>query len=385
MSIIRAGIRFLAICAVAALGTVSQAQQNEILIGHISSTTNPASADNARDLSAGYKLYFDHVNASGGVNGRRLRLVHRDDNLNAGRMVEVTRELIADPTIIALAGFLNTPGLTEIAKQDLLGKSGIAMVSPLQGNRDIVGAENFFPFRSGYPDEIRALIEEAKATHKKRLAVVYMNIAFGPGLGKLADQLTREFGLTSAGLIGYEVTPEKSEASIRDVVAKVAEARPDGVLLVAAGRGAFEFVKQFRATPAGVAQVYAMSVMQSSDLIKLAGLDAARGVIISQAIPYPFSGTLPIAREFLQLLKARPQAEQTINFMTFEGFVGAKIVVEALRRAGPNPTRKRVIDVLRGMGELDLGGVTVEYSANARHGWRGVDMTIIGSSGRLYR
>lgn len=385
MRIHRAAGYLLVTWAIALLATTARTQQNEILIGHVSSTSNAASADNARDLSNGYTLYFDHVNASGGVYGRRLRLVHRDDNLNAARMVEVTRELIADQSIVALAGFLNTPGLTEIARQDLLGKAGIAMISPLQGNRDIVSAENFFPFRSGYPDEIRALVEEAKATHKSRLAIVYMNVAFGPGLSKVADQLVREFGLTASPVMGFEVAADKTEASIREAVAKVAEVRPDGVLLVAAGRGAFEFVKQLRATPAGATQIYGMSVLQSNDLIKFAGLDAARGVILAQAIPFPFSGTLPLTREFTQVLKARGKQDQPANFMLFEGFVGAKIVVEALRRAGPNPTRKRVVDTLRAIGEFDLGGVTVDYNANARHGWRGVDMTIIGSNGRLYR
>lgn len=381
----RGAMRFFVSCTFVLLAAAAYAQQNEVLVGHISSTANATSSDNARDLSFGYRLYFDQVNASGGVNGRRVRLVHRDDNLDAARMVEVTREMIADQSIVMLAGFLNTPGLTQIARQEILGKAGIAMVAPFQGNRDIIAAENMFPFRSGYTDEIRALVEEAKATHKRRLAIVYMNVAFGPGLAKFAETAVRDFGLTTATVIGYEPAPDKAEASIREAVRTVVDSRPDGVLLVAAGRGAFEFVKGFRATPIGLAPVYALSVIQANDLIKVAGLDAARGVILSQAVPYPFSGTLPVTREFLQLVKARPKEEQNVNFATFEGFVGAKIVVEALRRAGPNPTRKRVVEVLRTMGELDLGGVTVDYSANARHGWRGVDMTIIGSNGRLYR
>jgi ABC-type branched-subunit amino acid transport system substrate-binding protein len=71
--------------------------------------------------------------------------------------------------------------------------------------------------------------------------------------------------------------------------------------------------------------------------------------------------------------------------MTLEGYAGAKIAVEGLKRAGPNPTRKRMIDALKSMGEFDLGGVSVSYGPKGRLGWRGVDLTIIGSKGRLVR
>ncbi|MFN0302117.1 MAG: ABC transporter substrate-binding protein [Burkholderiales bacterium] len=385
MSLPRTKVLLLACGAFVLVAMGAHAQQNEIHVGHISSTTNPASNDNARNLSFGYQLYFDFINANGGLNGRKLRLVHRDDNLNAGRMVEITRELIADPGIIALVGFLNTAGLTEIARQDILGKSGIAMISPLQGNREIVSAENMFPFRSGYEVELRALIEEAKTTHKQRLAIVFMNIAFGPSQARYAEQVAKEFGLGIATYLGYEVAPDKSEASIREAIVEVEKSRADAVLLVAAGRGAFDFIKGLRATPVATIQIYGMSVLQANDLIKFSGLEAAKGVIISQAVPYPFSGVLPVTREFLRLMQARAQTDQAINFQTFEGFLGAKITVEALRRAGPVPTRRKVIDAPKGMGEFDLGGVSVEYTPTVRNGWRGVDMTIIGSGGRLFK
>ena len=100
-------------------------------------------------------------------------------------------------------------------------------------------------------------------------------------------------------------------------------------------------------------------------------------------MPYPYSGMLPITREYLKLMKQYAPEDQAINFMGFEGFIGAKIAVEALRRAGPNPTRKRVVDALKSMGELDLGGIAVNYGPKERLGWRGVDLTIIGSGGKL--
>jgi len=286
--------------------------------------------------------------------------------------------------VIALVGFLNTAGLTEVTRLNLPGKNGIALIAPLQGNKNIVGAENVFPFRSGYTEEIQALVTESKTTQKPRVAIVYMNAAFGPTTAKFAAQAAQDAGLEVLAAVGYETSPDKQQQSLQQVIKHVAQTEPDAVILVAAGRGAFEFVKGIRETSANLAQIYAMSVMQTNDLVKLAGLDAARGVVLAQAVPYPYSGTLPLTREYLRMMKQYAPGEP-VNFMTLEGYAGAKIAVEALKRAGPNPTRKKVIDALKSMGEFDLGGVSVNYSSKARVGWRGVDLTIIGSTGKLVR
>jgi len=76
---------------------------------------------------------------------------------------------------------------------------------------------------------------------------------------------------------------------------------------------------------------------------------------------------------------------EPLSFSTLEGFVAAKITVEALKRAGPKPTREKVLKALTNMGELDLGGVYVHYSPKARNGWGGVDLTVIGAGGKLLR
>ena len=68
-----------------------------------------------------------------------------------------------------------------------------------------------------------------------------------------------------------------------------------------------------------------------------------------------------------------------------EGFIAGKITVEALKRAGPKPTREKVLKALNTMGELDLGGVYVNYTPKARNGWESVDLTVIGPNGKLMR
>jgi len=117
--------------------------------------------------------------------------------------------------------------------------------------------------------------------------------------------------------------------------------------------------------------------------VKVAGLDNARGVVISQAIPYPRNKRLGVVREYHRLMK-QFAADKPISFYSLEGFMGAKIVVEALRRAGPNPTRGRIIAALNTMSDYDLGDFYVSYTPAARAGSKLVELTIIGADGTLH-
>jgi ABC-type branched-subunit amino acid transport system substrate-binding protein len=366
------------------LGAQVQAQAQELVLAQVASQTNLSSATNAKGMAVGIKAYFDAVNAAGGVNGRQLKLVTKDDDLNAGKMVAITKELIADKDVLALVGFLNSGGLTELAKANVPGEAGIAMIAPLQGNKNIVGADNFFPFRSGYTDEVTALVNEAKNTQKKRVAIFYYNTAFGPPMSQFAQTTAKNAGLDVVANVGVDVTPEKFEANMKAATLEVAKTNPEAVFIVAAGRFANEFVKLFRDTPAGNAQLYTMSVVLAEDVVKAAGAQKARGMVIAQATPFPFSPTLPLVSEYQRLMKQYAPGE-AVSFSSLEGFIGAKITVEALKRAGPNPTRDKIVKALNNFGEWNLGGVYVNYGPKGRSGWGSVDLTIVGSNGSLMR
>jgi ABC-type branched-subunit amino acid transport system substrate-binding protein len=164
----------------------------------------------------------------------------------------------------------------------------------------------------------------------------------------------------------------------------VVKESPDAVILLLGGRPAPELIKQIRNSPAEYAQLYVMSVVPPADLIKAAGEAKARGIVFAQAVPFPFSATLPLVNEYQRLMKQYAPNE-ALSFSTLEGFVTGKITVEALKRAGPKPTREKVLKALVNLGEFDLGGVYVNYSPKARNGWGMVDLIVIGPNGKLLR
>lgn len=357
----------------------------DILIGQVSSQTSQVTAANAKALYAGINVYFEYINSRGGVDGRHVKLVNKDDELKTDKMIALTNEFIADRNVLALAGYQNTGGIAEVSKQDIPGKAGIAMIAPFQGDRSIVGAANFFPFRSGYPDEVIALVREAVSTQKRRMVVVYQNVTYGPAMMKLIQDIAKKEGLNVVAYVTLDATaPDKLDAITRDALAAVLKESPDSIVFLGGGRHTLEFLRKFKDSPDASAQIYLMSIVPPADLLKILGEAKARGIVISQAVPYPYSATLPLVGEYQRLMKQYAPNEP-LSFSSLEGFVVGKITVAALKRAGPKVTREKVLKAISNMGELDLGGVYVNYTSKARNGWGGVDLTVIGANGKLLR
>ena len=373
-----------AAAVVIALVAAALAHAQDLLIGQVSSQTSPVTATNAKGLYAGFNVYLEHINSQGGVNGRKVSLVNKDDGVQAPKMIELTKEFAADKNVVALAAYQNTGGMAALAKENTVAELGFAMIAPFQGDKAIVGAPNWYPFRSGYPDEVAAMVKEAAFQQKKRVAIVYQSATFGPTIAKLAKELAVKHNVNIVLEVMVESAQnDKIDDSVKAAGAAIANANPDAILLLMGGRTAPLTVKTIRESPAQDAQIYAMSILPAQEAFKAAG-EKARGIVITQAVPFPFSATVPVVSQYQKLMKQYAPNE-ALSFTTLEGFIAAKITVEAIKRAGPNPTRDKVLKALNNMGQLDLGGIYVDYSPKGREGWGGVDLTIIGPNGKLLR
>jgi branched-chain amino acid transport system substrate-binding protein len=367
----------------AMLLSTAVARAQDIVLAQVASQTNASAATNSRGMLLGMKAMFDQVNAGGGIHGRKLSVLNKDDDLNPARMVDITtKELLPDPKVLALIGFVNTGGLTALAKDDVFGKHGIAMIAPLQGDQQVISAANVFPFRTGYADEVKAIVRHAQTMGHKRLAVVAYRIAFGPAMAQVAEQAARAQGM-DVKVTMVDGAPDKIEANMAAAAKDAAAHEPGAVLMVCAGKYATEFAKAIKTTPARNAQLYGMSVVLAENLVNALG-PQSRGIVLAQAVPFPFAQGIPLVYEYQRAMKAAlPQ--ESYSFASLEGFAAAKIAVEALRRAGPNPTRERIAQALNDSGEINLGGAHVKYAKAQRLGWRNVDLTLIGVDGKLVR
>lgn len=362
------------------LAAALPARAAEVVVGQVAPLSGVL-ASTGQQMVLGGKIYFDWVNAQGGVHGATLRQEVVDDGYKVPDTVRLTRELLARPDVVALYGFAGTANITQLLADGVLEQGGAALVAPYTGGESLRSPFNpwIFHVRAGYADEAEHMVQQLTTLGMDRVAVMYQDDGFGKaGLAGVEAALAKR-KLKLVASAGYERNTDQVEAAAQAIKAADAQA----VIMIAINKPAAAFIKRYRELGGG-AQLYNISVVDPTELVKLAGLKNAHGLGISQVVPYPYRPLLPVVREYQQLLKQyAPEAE--VNYTSFEQFLGAKVLVEALRRAGPAPTRAKVVRALESLRSFDLGGITVGYSPTNRVGSRYVEVTVIGANGRLMK
>ena len=372
------GIRALLALALGLQGAAAQAA--DIVIGQVAPLSGVL-ASTGQQMVLGGKIYFDHVNAQGGINGQKIKVLVADDGYKVDDTVRLTREMLARPEVVALYGFAGTANVGKLLTDGVLDDGGAALVAPYTGGEPLRSPFNnwIFHVRAGYADEAEHMVQQLHTLGMNRVAVMYQDDGFGKaGLVGVEAALAKR-GLKLAVAAGYERNTDKIDEAVR----KIKEADPQAIIMISINKPTAAFIKRYRESGGG-AQLYNISVVDPAELVKLAGLKNAHGLGISQVVPSPYMPNLPVIREYQAMLKKYAPAE-LVNYTSFEQFLGAKVLVEALRRAGTNPSRAKVLKALEGMGSYDLGGVTVNYSAANRVGSRYVEVTVIGSTGKLLK
>jgi len=338
-------------------------------------------ASTGQQMVLGGKIYFDWVNAHGGVHGAQIKHTVLDDGYKVDETVRLTQEALLNPEVVALFGFAGTANVSKLLTDGILDVGGAPLVAPYTGGEALRTPFNpyIFHVRAGYLDETEHMVHQVATLGMKRIAVMYQNDAFGKaGLaGVEAAVAKRKMSLVVAA------SYERNTDQVQDAVQKIKVADPQAIIMISVNRSTAAFAKQYRAAGGG-GQLYNISVVDPAELVKLAGLKAVHGLGITQVVPYPFGANKPVVREY-QTLMQKYGGGQPYSYTSFEEFLGAKVLVEGLRRAGPQPTRAKLVKALEGMDNFDLGGTRVNYSTTNRIGSRFVEVTVIGVTGKLLR
>ena len=338
-------------------------------------------ASTGRQMVLGGKIYFSHINDKGGINGQKINVLVADDGYKVDETVRLTKEMLAKPEVVALFGFAGTANIGKLLTEKVLDEGGAALVAPYSGGEPLRSPFNswIFHVRAGYADEAEHMVQQLTTLGMNRIAVMYQDDGFGKaGLAGVEAAMTKR-KLKLITTAGYERNTDKVEAAVKAIKA----ADPQAIIMISVNKPTAAFAKQYRESGGG-AQMLNISVVDPAEIVKLAGLKNAHGLGISQVVPYPFMANLPVIREYQELLK-KYAPNEAINYTSFEEFLGAKVLVEALRRAGANPTRAKVVKALEGMGSFDLGGIKMGFSPESRVGSHYVEVTVIGSTGKLLK
>ena len=347
----------------------------EIVIGQVAALTGPAAELGLR-LRAGMQAYFNALNAQGGVNGRRIKLISRDDGYEPDRTVVAAKALIGTDRVFALAGSVGTPtGLALLPILDEAKVPIVGMFTGAQGLREPLN-RNVFHVRATYNDETELIVAHLHDTlGLKKIAVFYQDDAYGKaGLAGVERALAkRQLKPVSLG------TVERNTVAIDKALQTILPAAPDAIVQISAYKASAALIKAARDKryPGQFANVSFVGSKALADELAKAG----RGVVVSQVVPSPFHARSAVVADYQQHMTQAGDKE--FDFTSLEGYISARVLVEGLRRAGPNLTRDGLITALETMQHYNMGGYTVDFSPTDHQGGSLTNLTVIGGDGRF--
>jgi len=374
MKSIRSLTTHLLISTLFAAGLVPGAAQADITIGQTAGHSG-AVASSVKETTQGAKLYFDIVNAAGGINGQRLTLVSLDDKFDP-KLAAANAKTLIDQGVIALFLTRGTPHTQAI--MPLLAEHKIPLVAPSTGAMVLHKPVNpwLFNVRATYQREAERAIEHLSLIGIERIALVQVEDTFGDDAvqGALAG-----LAKTNKAAVAHEKY-DRAKPDFATILPRVMAKQPQAVLFLGSGSAVVQGMKAVRAT-GSTAQLVTLSNNASAGFIKDLD-DVGRGVIVSQVFPYERSLAKPIIKEAME---AAQHAGVELTPTAVEGFVAAKVLVEGLKKAGKQPTRQGLRAALESLNHLDLGGIEMGYSATDHTGLDYVDLAIVDQNGKFRR
>lgn len=298
--------------------------EGHIILGQSAAFSGPA-AQLGIQFYQGAKVYFDQVNAQGGVGRRLIEIRKLDDGYEPDRCVENTRTLIGDD-VFALFGYIGTP--TSLAALPLATKAKIPFIAPFTGAMGLREPFNRYAFhvRASYNDETALIVRQLTHLGLKKIAVFYQNDSYGKaGLDGATLALAAQ-GLQPVA----KATVERNSVDVDAAVKTIVAAAPDAVIQVSAYKSCAAFIRAARKAGYG-GTFYNVSFVGTQALADELGKDGA-GVVVTLVVPSPYNAARPLAREFVEAVK-KAGGEARANFSSMEGYLAAKVLVEGLRRA----------------------------------------------------
>lgn len=339
--------------------------ESEVRLGMVNAQSGPA-AGLGSGMLAGVQAYLQRINAAGGVHGRQIKLVVRDDGYEPVRSAEQTRELLAQENIFALIGYVGTP--TSRAVMPIALQAQVPYLFPFTGAQVLRSPVHRWVFnvRASYFDETEEMVERMSQDLKiTQVALLMQDDSFGEAVKSGLVGALAKRGLQLRG----EARFARNSLQLAGAVAALKAQDPPAIFFVGTYRQLAEAIREARRQGMR-ARFFTVSFVGTDSLIAEAG-QVADGVHITQVVPSPQDPALAVVRDYRADMAGKP-----LGYTSLEGYLGARVFVEALREAGPRPTRAALVGALEFL-RRDLGGFHVEFSPDDHQGSDAVFLTRI--------
>jgi len=349
-------------------GSLAQAQdgvsKSTITLGQSVALTGPSSTLGL-PFAQGARLYFDRLNAAGGVNGRKVELISIDDAGNPEQTAANTKKLLGQG-VLSLFGYYGSPQVTAV--NAMLKDADVVLFGSMAGADELRGSlyPNVYSIRPGYSEEAAVITKHAETLGMKKLAILHAKDA-----ESMAALDSAERTMTSLGANLVLKTPI-------DGVEKAVAAKPQSVLIISEPKGAAAAIRDLR-TKGYKGPIYGFSNTGESLLAEQLGA-AGAGVVLMRVTPRSDNAKSTLVRELLADSAAAKLGKPNVYML--EGYIAAWAYSEALRKAGNQPTRARLRKALDGLQEMNLGGFRVHFDGD-RVGSKLVELSLIDGTGRV--
>ena len=348
-----------------------------ILFGQSAAFSGPAQ-ELGRNMRLGIEAAFHEANERGGVHGRRLELVSRDDAYEPEAAIANTTNLIEEDQVFALIGEVGTP--TSRSATPVAAEAGVPFIAPFTGAEFLrdAGRDNIINLRASYYQETEEMV--ARLTTDlgiKRIAVLYQDDSYGRagwrGVRLALDRRAME--PVSIGLY------PRNTMAVKTALLDLNQGAPEAVIMI----GAYEPVAELIAWARHMGQdpiFMTVSFVGSNALARELG-PAGAGVYVTQVVPFPTDDSLPIVSSYLSALSAYdPDANP--GFVSFEGYLAGRLAIAGLDGCGPDVDRACFLDSLRSADVIDIDGFELRYGYGDNQGSDTVFLTVIGEDGNYY-
>ncbi|MEY9358486.1 branched-chain amino acid transport system substrate-binding protein [Bradyrhizobium yuanmingense] len=367
-------IALLAATTLVARGNEAGISEDAILFGQAAALEGPSSALGQR-MRQGIVAAFTEVNAKGGIHGRKLQLISRDDGYDPDRSVAQTLHLINEDKVFALIGAVGTP--TAMATIPITSSRNVPFIGPFTGAEFLRDLElpNVVNIRASYGAEAEAWIKHLTEDRKfTRIGIFYQDDSFGrDGLVGVKRALAKR-GLELAA----EGTFERNTRAVGQAWRMIKRADPEAIVMVGTYGPCAEFIKlahRSGARPTFVNISFVGAVALAAEL----GPEGD-GVIVSQVVPFPWDRSLKLVADYQAAQKAFDPA-LTPDFVSLEGYLSGRLAAAALEKAGPNPTRASLLRAINDTGRFDISGSIVTVGTRMLDTPPKVFLTVIQKDG----
>lgn len=333
------------------------AANNMVVIGQSIDLSSPNAAI-GRDYVAGIKTYFDAINSAGGINGKRVQYIVRDDQGQPDMAAKTVTDLIERDQIDYLFGGVGDATTQAILDAPAFKRSGLILFAPLTDATPKDKSRVMF-WRPNYQQEIRFLFSHFGKLGIKDVGIVYQESPLNQDAYNSLSAEVRERGMKLTGMARIGVNNDQ----IAVEAGKLAASKPGFVIVIADTIGTALFLKEFRKHEQKTF-VAGTSLINLATLRELAGVKAVEWTVFSQVVPNPNASSSLIQAEHVNMMKKF--RDESVSSLTLEGFTVAKALSKIIQQSKRN-SRSALQELAARNKDIDLGGLYVVASAKNNH------------------